>query len=79
MLVGDGLSQIQVKTFENMIQESYFRFKENYRATDMVRKALGQVIHVTGDLHGGRLHFLAAIYSLFYGSFIQFIQLLLGW
>ena len=79
MLVGDGLSQICVKTFENMIQESSFRFKENYRATDMVRKALGQVIHVTGDLHGGRFHFLAPIYSMFYGSFIQFIQLLLGW
>lgn len=60
-----------------MIQESSFRFKENYHA--MVRKALGQVIHVTGDLHGGRFHFLAAVYSLFYGSFIQFIQLLLGW
>ena len=79
MLFGDGLSQIRVKTFEKMIQESSFHFKENYRATDMVRKALGQVIHVTGDLHGRRFHFLAAIYSLFYGSFIQFIQLLLGW
>ena len=53
MLVGDGLSQIRVKTFENMIQESSFCFKENFRATDMIRRALGQVIHVTGDLHGG--------------------------
>ena len=79
MLVGDGLLQICVKTFKNMIQESSFRFKENFHATDMVRKALGQVIHVTGNLHSGRFHFLAAIYSLFYGSFIQFIQLLLGW
>ena len=79
MLVGDGLSQIRVKTFETMIQESSFRFKENFQATDMIRKALGQVIHVTGDLHGGRFHFLAAIYSLFYGAFIQFVQILLGW
>ena len=79
MLVGDGLSQVRVKTFENLIQESSFRFKENFRATDMIRRALSQVIHVTGDLHGGRFHFLATIYSLFYGSFIQYIQILLGW
>ena len=79
MLVGNGLSQIRVKTFENMIQESSFRFKENFQATDMIRKALGQVIHVTGDLHGGCFHFLATIYSLFYGSIIQYIQVLLGW
>ena len=73
MLVGDDLSQIRVKTFENMIQESSYRFKENFKAMDMIRKALGQVIHVTGDLHRGHFHFLAAIYSLFYGAFIQFI------
>ena len=35
MLVGDGLSQIRVKMFKTMIQESSFWFKENYRATDM--------------------------------------------
>ena len=45
----------------------------------MIRRALGQVIHVTGDLHGWRFHFLATIYSLFYGSLIQYIQVLLGW
>ena len=45
----------------------------------MIRRALGQVIHVIGDLHGGRFHFLTTIYSLFYGSLIQYIQVLLGW
>ena len=79
MLVGDGLSQVRVKTFEKMIQESSFRFQKNFQETDMIQKALGQVIHITGDLHGGRFHFLATIYSLFYQSFIQFIQILLGW
>ena len=79
MLVGDGLSQILVKTFKNMIQESSFCFKENFKATDMICKVLGQVIHVTGDLHGRPFHFLTAIYLLFYGAFIQFIQILLGW
>lgn len=30
MLVGDGLLQIRVKTFETMIQELSFCFKENF-------------------------------------------------
>ena len=79
MLVGDGLSQIRVKTFEKMIEDSSFHFKETHKATTTIRKALGQVIHITGDLHGGCFHFLSAMYSLFYGSFIQFMQILLGW
>ena len=79
VLVGDGLTQRCVKTFKSMIQESSFRFKENFSATDMIRKVLEQVIHVTGDLHSGQFHFLAVIYSLFYGSLIQYVHVLLGW
>ena len=79
MLVSYGLSKIRVRTFENMIQESSFCFKENFKATNMIRKALGQVIHVTGDLYGGCFHFLSLIYLLFYGSLIQFLQIILGW
>ena len=44
----------------------------------MIHKAMKQIINVTGDLHGGCFHFLAAGYSLFYASFIQPIQTLLG-
>ena len=62
-----------------MIKESSYRFKDTHKATEMIKNALGQVIHISGDLHSGQFHFLAAIYSLFYGSMIQFFQLLLGW
>ena len=62
-----------------MIEDSSFCFKETHEATTTIYKALGQVIHITGDLHGGCFHFLSAIYSLFYGSLIQFMQILLGW
>ena len=79
MLVGDGLLQIRAETFEKMIKELSYRFKDTHKATEMIKNALGQVIHITGDLHGGQFHFLSAIYSLFYGSMIQFFQLLLGW
>ena len=79
MLVGDGLSQIRAKTFEKVIEESSYRFSETHKKMRMIRLALGLVILITGDLHGGRFHFLSAIYLLFYGSLIQHIQLLLGW
>ena len=79
MLVGEGLSQIRAKTFEKMIEESSYKFSETHEKTRMIRLALGQVIHIMGDLHGGQFHFLSAIYLLFYGSLIQQIQLLLGW
>ena len=62
-----------------MIEDSSFCFKETHEATTTIYKALGQVIHITGDLHGGRFHFLSAIYSLFYGSLFQFMQILLSW
>ena len=45
----------------------------------MIKEALGQVINVTGDLHGGLFHFLSATYSLFYPCLIQPVQQLLGW
>ena len=79
MIVGDGLSQIRAKTFEKMIKDLSYRFKDTHKATEMLKDALGQVIHISGDLHGGQFHFLAAIYLLFYGSMIQFFQLLLRW
>ena len=79
MLVGDGILQVRTKTFESMIEESCYQFKETQQAAKMIRNMLGQVIHITGDLHGGWFHFLSAIYCLFYGSFIQHFQILLGW
>ena len=64
MLVGDGLLQIRAKNFERMIEDSSYRFKEIHKAMEMIKDALGQVIHITGDLHGGRFHFLGDLLSL---------------
>jgi hypothetical protein len=80
MLIGDGLSQIRVKTFCTlMANKSYSNFDEEHENNEVIQRALGQIINVTGDLHGGCFHFLSALYSLYYGSLIQPIQALLGW
>jgi hypothetical protein len=79
MVVGDGLSQIRARTFTELIQEVSNSYGPQHQASTVINKALNQIIHVPGDLHGGCFHFLAAVYSLFYGSLIQPIQILLGW
>ena len=64
MLVGDGLlHQVRAKTFKTIIEESCYWFKETQRATEMICNVLGQVIHITGDVHGGRFHFLSVIFA----------------
>ena len=79
MLVGDGLTQMRVKSFTEMIQNASFDVGEQQKITETIRKAMGQVVSVTGDLHGGMFHFLSASYTLFYAALIQPIQCLLGW
>ena len=79
VVVGDGLSQIRVRTFAQLINETCFSLGKEQHATVMIHKAMKQIINVTGDLHGGCFHFLAAGCSLFYASLIQPIQNLLGW
>jgi hypothetical protein len=44
-----------------------------------VAKALDRLVLVVGDLHGGGFHFLGAVYSLFYGAFMQPAQFTIGW
>ena len=78
VVVGDWLSHIRVRTFSQLINEIFFLLGKEYHATVMIHKAMKQIINVTGDLHDGCFHFLAAGYSLFYASFIQPIQTLLG-
>jgi hypothetical protein len=79
MVIGDGLSQVRARSFEELVQEVSHSYGKQYDASMTIQKALKQIIHVPGDLHGGCFHFLSAIYSLFYGSLIQPIQILLGW
>lgn len=79
MVVGDGLSQLRIRTFTQLIDDTCFRFDPKTRVTEMIHKALRQIVHVPGDLHGGCFHFLSAIYSIFYAALLQPIQTLLGW
>ena len=47
--------------------------------TAIIQKALDQIINVTGNLHGGQFRFLSVVCNLFYGSFLQCLQTILGW
>ena len=68
ILVGDGLSQIRVKSFNQMLNESTYSLDQEETCYTTFEKAMQQVINLTGNLHGGCFHFLAAVYNLFYGS-----------
>ena len=79
MLTGDGLSQVRARTLDDIISKDAHAYGEHHDTRIILKKALSRIVHVTGDLHGGNFHFLAAVYSVFYGSLIQPIQTLLGW
>ena len=72
ILVGDGLSQIQVKKCTNICSnETYSTFNEDHENTVIIHKSLDQVVNITGDLHGGCFQFLQATYTLFFGILIR--------
>ena len=79
IIVGDGLSQMRARTFNELIEDSANSFGAQHETTAKVAKGMQQIIHVPGDLHGGCFHFLSAIYSLYYAALIQPIQALIGW
>ena len=79
ILFRDGLSQVRARAFEELIQKLNHLFGVQHDMKAKLKKVMSRVVHITGDLHGGNFHFLSAVYSLFYGSLIQPIQLMLGW
>ena len=78
VLIGDGLTMVRVRTFQDLINQCCFGYSERDEKAVMLQKALSRVISVTGDLHGC-FHALACCFRLFYGSLIQPIQSLLKW
>ena len=79
VVVGDRLSQMRARTFNELIEDLSYSFGAQHETTAKVAKGMQQIIHVHGDLHGDCFHFLSAIYTLYYAALIQPIQALIGW
>jgi hypothetical protein len=79
MTVGDGLTQMRLAASRMMIESSAFTFVARQKAAELLNAALGQVINIIGDLHGGGFHFLGCVYNLYYAVLIQPFQTALGW
>jgi hypothetical protein len=79
VLVGDGLSQMRLQAFKDMLDTSSYSFEKRYKMAQLLSKALDQCVALPGNLHGGGFHFLVVVYNLYYGGFIQPIQTDLGW
>ena len=54
-------------------------FRQYYKQSLVFSQAMNRVVMIPGDLHGGGFHFLAVVYLLFYGGFLQPLQYALGW
>ena len=78
LLVGDGLSFERFRNYKDDLTSKQASFCTHYEETRVVLRALGQVVFLPGDLHGGCFHTLGPVYSLFYGGFLQPIQVALG-
>jgi hypothetical protein len=79
VLVGNGLSQMRLQAFKDMLNMLSYSFKKRYEMAQLLSKALDQCVSLPGNLHGGGFHFLVVVYNLYYGGFIQPIQTALGW
>jgi hypothetical protein len=78
LLVGDGITQMRVRSFYESINTSSINFRQQHKESSTFAKALDRLVLVVGDLHGGGFHFLSAMYSLFYGAFMQPMQFTMG-
>jgi hypothetical protein len=79
ILVGDGLSHVRVANFKDCMEDRSRNFQEFYHKSTIFVQALNRIVMVPGDLHGGGFHFLMVIFQLFYGGFLQVIQVALEW
>lgn len=81
-LVGDGLTLARIREFEKDLERpgaNKLSFSSSYEQRTALSRALRQVVMIPGDLHMGGFHFLDPIFTLYYGSFLQPIQVALGW
>ena len=61
LMVGDGLTQIKVKQFSDIIDETSSLYGPYHKVTVMLQKALDQVIFIPGNLHGGGFHIMQVV------------------
>jgi hypothetical protein len=82
LIAGDGLSHERWRSFEKELlelQEKGVQYTKHFRQCSEVLKALRQCILLPGDLHASLFHTLGPVYTVFYGGFIQPIQIALGY
>jgi hypothetical protein len=79
IMYGDGLSCERFRNCKERLIEQQGNFSAHYENVTVLLTALQKVYMLPGDLHGGRFHTLRPVYSLFYGGFLQPIQLALGY
>jgi hypothetical protein len=79
LTVGDGLSQMRMRQYNDSVDAASVNFRQYYRQSIVFSKAMTRVLMIPGDLHGGGFHFLATVYLLYYGGLLQPLQYALGW
>ena len=82
LVAGDGLSHERWRSYKKELldlQEKGMKYAQHYLDCCEVIKALERCILVPGDLHASLFHTLGPIYTVFYGAFIQPLQVALGW
>ena len=81
-IVGNGLSIDRIFQFfdDNMAitDSSVSSYRAAYRQAMTISQVVHRVVPINGDLHV-RFHMLDAIYRLFYGGFLQCMQVRLKW
>ncbi len=79
VMYGDGLSCERFRNCKERLIAQQRTFCEHFENVTVLLTAFQKVYMLPGDLHGGRFHTLGPVYSLFYGGFLQPIQLALGY
>ena len=78
-LCGDGLTQVRLKSFMDVIHNDSVSFKDWYQDSLVISAALERVIIGNGDLHAGCFSCLGCIFTVYYGRFLQVFQYAFGW
>jgi hypothetical protein len=79
IMFGDCLSCERFRNCQDRLIKKQGRFTTHYEDVTVFLTALDKVYMLPSNPHGGRFHTLGPVYSLFYGGFLQPIQITLGY